>query len=146
MCKDEVCVRVRLFGEAREAMGFSSLVLHLPSSSVLSSTQNSEDFLTSIDTSNNEKEEGRRSQEERSITERKVAISRRDLLHQLGDQYPALEKILPSCRLALDHSLIEDEEKEEKEERSSVAKDKSEKFLILSPDSQLALLPPVSGG
>ncbi|MBT4692912.1 MAG: MoaD/ThiS family protein [Planctomycetaceae bacterium] len=45
----------------------------------------------------------------------------------LLEQYPSLESILPYCRFAVDHEFI------------------SEQYAI-TPDHELALIPPVSGG
>ena len=50
-----------------------------------------------------------------------------DVLQALGRQHPQLDGLLPSCRLAVDCTYVDSENP-------------------ITPDSEIALIPPVSGG
>lgn len=144
-----LCVRVKLFGEAREAVGSSSVLLRLsPATSSDLLPENGNGYPGSSD---EEKAEERNRQE--THLQRSLKLSREEFLSQLARQFPALGKILPTCRLALDHSLVEDAGKTQKEEEregsvesSPASEGSAQTFLELSSRSYLALLPPVSGG
>ena len=49
------------------------------------------------------------------------------VLRQLGQAYPKLKPLLPSCRLAVDDQYVGND-------------------FRVDPDSEVALIPPVSGG
>ena len=50
-----------------------------------------------------------------------------DVLSELGRQIPGIEKLIPSCRLALDNCYVGND-------------------AIVGPHQEIALIPPVSGG
>jgi molybdopterin converting factor subunit 1 len=50
-----------------------------------------------------------------------------DLRHLVAERYPVLASLLPRCAVAVNSEFAED-------------------FVLLVPDAEVALLPPVSGG
>ena len=50
-----------------------------------------------------------------------------EVIQAIGSQLPQLAALLPSCRLAVDSQYVSDDS-------------------IVSPDCEIALIPPVSGG
>lgn len=50
-----------------------------------------------------------------------------DVLHELGQQLPAIKKLIPSCRLAIDSCYVGND-------------------AVVGPEQEIALIPPVSGG
>lgn len=63
-----------------------------------------------------------------ALCEGEVGVSANQVLIRLGDVYPSLRKLIPSCRLAVDCEYVSGE------------------TLIDRSASEIALIPPVSGG
>ena len=63
----------------------------------------------------------------RVIVESSEPMTARSIMQQLGHTYPKLKPLLASCRLAVDDQYVGDD-------------------FRVDPDSEVALIPPVSGG
>ena len=140
---------IQLFAGPKEIIGSSTLVINLSSFLSFSSSIFSGNSLSSNNTviSSSLSVVEVQPSTETIPFQQQILISITLLRQYLRTQFPSLVSILPSCRFALDHEFVDNEDNTFIDIRYTCTNPHPTDYTILQISvKEIALIPPVSGG